>query len=894
MLGDLEEEYRSRVRPENGQLRAQAWYTRELIVACAFAVRDRWADRRPVRPMHVAADARDALRRWRRRPGFAVTAVLTLALGIGTTTALFSVVDTVLLQPPPWPDADRLVAVHAVFPERRQNPAAAATWNRGTLSYAAWDALRADPRFGEIGAWRRRLRDTTFGDDRTAVVEAMDVSSALLPMLGVGLSRGRHFTDAEDDTNSDSLLITYDAWQRRFGGREDIIGQPAFVGDASSGDHSRKTIVGVLAPGFAFDDDPVPEVLLPVGIGADASRRSGGGGLRLVGRLAPDASRPSAEHIAAEIVREIDRREPTSARLVPLADEHWHGAARPLWVLFGGAALLLLVACSNAAGLVLGEGRARRHEIAVRTALGSSRWRLVRQLIVEHALLALVSSAAGLTLANWLIQAIVAIGPTGLPRLDAVAIDARVAAFALVTGALTLLLFGTGPALSLARTPAAEALAQGGRDPGAGRHLTQRAIVAGQVALALVLLVGATLLGETLFRLMVRPLGFDPRGLATISFAMTWVPGVSKDGITAEEYVALTAAQRAERLEHLGYLRTTGWWLHVSSAMDRVAALPHVTGVAAGFTAPFVPGTAGRAPNPAPMRLAEGAARDLEQIRSQIVSENYFEVMGIPLIRGRGFEPRDRRTDLSWSGGGSRMPRPVVISREFERRFFDGSAVGRVMIRGSERLPVIGVVENVRWRHGDDPDLATYYTLGESYSTLNTLVVRADRDPAALLPSIRNTLRDYDPNMVVTATATMETLLGQSLAEERFRAALSTMFGGAALVLSAVGLYGLCTRRVADRRREIAVRVALGARPANVRALVLADAWRTVGLGLAAGIPAAIAAAQLTRAALAGVAPPAPRLFLVSLAVLAAAALAAMVLPSRRAARIDPMVVLKE
>jgi hypothetical protein len=509
-------------------------------------------------------------------------------------------------------------------------------------------------------------------------------------------------------------------------------------------------------------------------------------------------------------------------------------------------------------------------------------------------LLATAGAIGGLALAHWLTRAFVAIAPAGLPRLETVAVDARVAAFALGLGALTLLVFGIAPALSLARTPTTVALAEGGRDATSRRHLGQRVVVAAEIALALVLLVGASLLGETLFRLTSQPLGFNPSGLAVVSFRMTRLPGVPAKPITAAEYQVLTPAQFAERRRFFDSLRTTGWWLHLSAAIERVAALPGVVTVG-GYTAPFI-----GARVTAMLRPFGRQPEEAVQVRQQLVTERYFEAMGVPILRGRNFGPGDRRgaaANAAREPVGSQAPIPAVVSRALERRFFGGDAVGKMLIQGSPEssrvLDIIGVVADTRWRKTADDDLATCYLLGGRYHSVNTLVVRSARDVAALLPAVRSTLRDYDPNIVVTSTATMDSILKRSIAEEHFRATLSAIYGGAALVLAAVGLYGLAARRVADRRREIGIRIALGARPSDVLGLVLRDALCTVGLGLAAGVPAALVASQATRTLLFGVTPTAPRVFVVAAIVLALAALVATLLPARRAAAIDPMIVLK-
>jgi predicted permease len=880
LRGDLDETYVTEIRPSRSWLAAEAWYAREVLTAFAVALRDN--ARVPRLRTGLTGDVRYALRRWRRRPGFAVMATLTLALGIAATTATFSVVDGVLLRPLPWKDADRLVYVHGVYPERRNNPATAPDWNRGTLSYPAWDALRTTPLFEEVAVWHSlSTLDMTFGEDRDDLVSTASVSSNFLPLLGVRLALGRNFTEQEDHVNNDNIILTWETWQRRFGGRTDVIGERVPLGSASSGGRYAKTILGVLERGFRFEGEP-PEILLPVGIAAEVSRRYSGGSFRAIARLAPGVTREQAEAAAGGLVTGSRQNEPVSARLVSIADEHLGRVRRPLWLLFGGAGVLLLIACANVAGILLGEARARRHEIAVRTALGSGRARLVHQVFVEHAMMAAVGTALGLAAAYWLIGGVIAAAPEGLPRIGDVRLDARAAIFAAFCGLATLLFFGVVPSFVVARTPVATTLAEGGREGGVSRVIGQRLAVVAQLALALVLLTGASLFAETMRRLTSQPLGFDPHGVAVLTTTFT--------GARFGDPARIRAARQARSADFGKVMNELA--RETSNARDDevfegISALPGVIAAAGASAAPFI------APQQRlPIVLEGRPAMERHDVWRQTVSERYFDVMRIRLLNGRLFDPSDRPGDSA----------AAVVSREFERRFFPGGAVGqrfRQVYGANHQLSahfhVVGVVEDAKRQEFSDDDRPSFYSFDRQMSgtTATYFVVRAAVDAGALLPAVRNAIRDVTPQLVVTSTTLLEDRVARSVAEERFRAMLSAAFGLTALLLAAVGLYGVISRRTADRRREFGVRVALGARPTDVGGLVLRDAALLIASGLALGLPAAYAAAQVTRSLLYGVSASSPVVFGVTAATLALVAVAASFLPARQASRADPVAALR-
>jgi predicted permease len=877
LAGDLEEERRARVRPARGWLAAEIWYARQVAVAAVFGLRDSLRGRSPVRGLFRMGDVRFALRRWRRRPGFAFTAALTLALGIGATTSMFSVADAVILRPLPWPEPERLVVIHGVYPDRRQDPAYATTWNRGTLTCPMWDALRRAEAFTDVAVWTpSRTRDTTFGEARTEIVSVGGISSGLLPVLGVRVVLGRNFNDEDDHEPTYAMLLPHETWQRRFGGRSDIVGEIVTMGHASSGGTDKRRVVGVLEPAFRFGGEP-PEFLWNVGTAGEVCRTYDGGSFRAVARLAPGASVESAAVEAQGLVGALQRKETTSVRLVPLVEEELGAAARPLWLLLGGAGLLLLVACANVVGLLLGEGRHRRHEVGVRLALGGSRPRVIRQLVVEHALLALVGSVAGLVLAVWITQTLVGIAPASLPRIDTVAVDWRVAAVALALGAAALLISGVAPAWSLARTDAAGVLAEGGRGWASGRHLGHRAIVAAEIAIALVLVVGAALFGETIARLASQPLGFNPANLTIVSTSFT--------GSRLGDPAVLRAAQgRPDFRDLVSQLMLSTSTARTEALVTRLRALPGVQDVAGASAIPFL-----ASPSFLDVRIEGRSSEPVQRVRQQVVTDGYFATMGMPVVEGRGFADSDRPGD----------PRAAVVSAEFSRRFFDGRAIGQRFSNqwAPDRIStyeIIGVVPDVKRVNLAENDEPLFYALDRQLGLVSYIVVRSSIDPVSTIAAVRQAIAEVDPQVVVTATTTMSELIGGTVAEERFRAMLSACFGGAGLLLAAVGLYGLSARRVVERRKEFGVRVALGAAPVDLRALVLRDAAVIVGAGLLVGLPAAFAASQVTRALLFGVTPTAPHVFLIAAGVLGLAALAAMLAPVRRAGQLDPVVALRE
>ncbi|HSC25634.1 MAG TPA: FtsX-like permease family protein, partial [Vicinamibacterales bacterium] len=636
-----------------------------------------------------------------------------------------------------------------------------------------------------------------------------------------------------------------EAWHRRFGGGPDVLGRRISLNETTW------SIVGVLPPAFDFVGTSPPEFVLPWGNTPVSARTVGNHFMRGIGRLKPGVPLEAARLDSDPHIRGASKPEEKQARLVTLTDDQLGSSRQPLSILLGAAGLVLLIACANVAGLLLGNAESRRHEVAVRAALGASRRQIALQLFGESVVLAFLAAAAGVVLAAWFTPFLVSLAPTELPRLATVGVSIRMCGFAALAGIATALLFGTVPALALSSVDPARSLREGGRDAGAGRRRAQRVLVASEVALAVVLVAVSSLLGETVFRLTSQPLGFNPDNLLVASLRMPRDP-------------ALTAERRIARTENL---------------VSVLASLPGAIEATATSTAPFS-GSYGSNNIQIEGKTFE---RDPEANR-HIVTERYFQTLGIPIVKGRGFEPADRP--------GTHV---AVVTEEFERRYLDGDAIGKRFVLNDDPHLVVGVVRATKHREFSDEASPAFYALHRQLPGwgIGTYVVRTATPSSAMIAAVRKAIEISEPLSSIVTLDTMAAMMKRSVAEERFRAQLALIFGGISLMLAAVGLYALLARNVADRRREIGVRMALGARRGNVVWLILGQALWLVASGLAVGVPAALAASQVVASLLFGVTPSSPHTFGVVALVLMGAALAATLLPARRAARIDPVLALR-
>jgi putative ABC transport system permease protein len=806
----------------------------------------------------IAADLRYAVRTLVRTPGFTAAAVVALALGIGANTAILSVVDSVLLRPLPYRDPDRLaVVLHGG--DGPVSPANFLDWRRQATTLAAMSAAEY---------WTPTLA----AGDVPEKVWALHTTADLFTTLGVPPLFGRTFLPGEDAGGGERVVVLgYGLWQRRFGGDRGIVGRSLTL------DGEPYTVIGVMPRSFRFAPfwATRAEMWAPLPLAGRTDNRRASS-LRVFARLAPGASLAQAREEMAAITGRLERSYPGTNRdvaVTPLMEKAVGGVRPALLVLLGGVGFVLLIACANVAHLLLARTAARRKEIALRASLGAGRRRIVRQLLTESLLLALVGGAAGVGLAYVALPALVAAAPAGVPRLDVVAIDGRVLLFTLAATLATGVLFGLAPALQAAAPDSAQALREGTRGSAAGgeRHRLRSFLVASEIALALVLLVGAGLMVRSFLALQRVDAGFDPRHVLTLT-------------------VPITGAREAEPGRRQ---------IFYQELLARVRALPGVTADGAINHLPLAGDLWGLSfwvegrPEP--------SAGERNSAAYRVVLPGYFATMRLPIVRGRAIGTGD---DLA-------APRVVMVNEVLADRFWPGEDPIGKRIRFDrpgpgeepEWLTVVGVAKNARqhdWAAPPDAEVYLPYLQNRRYLestsgpfTYLTLVVRTLGDPAALAPAVRATVGSLDRAVPVAEVQAMERVVADATAEPRFYLLLLGIFAAVAILLAAVGIYGVMSYAVSRRTQEIGVRMALGAGRSNVLRLVVGQSLTVAAAGAAAGLAGAWGLTRLMSGLLFGVQPTDPLAFAGAAAVLVAVALVAAYLPARRAARIDPLRVLR-
>jgi putative ABC transport system permease protein len=799
--------------------------------------------------MTLLQDIRFGVRTLAKRPGFALVAVLTLALGIGANTAIFSVVNAVLLRPMPFKDAERLVIVY----ETTQSVP------RDFISVPNLEDYRSGSRSFEGFATfvPQSVNLTGAGAEPERVVGAF-VTSSFFPVLGIQPVRGRAFTPEDDAQGGGQVaLLAHELWQRRFGADPEIIGRSlTFNGEPY-------TVVGIMPAGFRYPTI-APDVLLPAQKWPNYKVARSAHNNWVVGRLKPGVTREAAEAELRAVARRLEEAYPEENRgrgveVVGLHEQTVEDVRPALLILLGAVGLILAIACANIANLLLARGASRQKEVALRTALGASRLRLLRQFLTETMLLALAGGAVGLLVAQWGVDALLALNPGDLPSVEKVGIDARVLLFSLGLSALTGVVFGIAPALQLSKTDVTSGLKEGGRG-GEGRERVRlrSAFVVSQVALSLVLLVGAGLLLNSFYRLLNTSPGFDPQNLLTMEY----------------------------RLPRNRYAKGEQQWAFHREVVERVSHLPGVESAAVVRGLPFS-GNGGALTYLVPGQTPPPPGQEQKALENAI-DPNYLAATGLPLIRGRNFTYAD----------GPDTPPVLLVNRTMAEKLWPGEdPLGKQLELPEVKVTaeVVGVVGDAKQydiAERQRPQMYTAYA--QNPHIFGTLVVRAGGVEAmSLAESVKKAVWSVDPEQPVWKVRTVEFLLEQNVAGRRFVLTLMACFAGLAMLLTALGLYGVISYTVAQRTHEIGVRVALGAQGRDVLRLVLSQGMKLVLVGLGVGLVGAFALTRYMESLLFGVAATDPLTFAGVALLLAAVALLACYVPARRATRVDPLIALR-
>jgi predicted permease len=812
----------------------------------------------------ILHDIQHTFRMIRKSPGFAAVAVFTLALGIGANTAIFSIVNGVLLNPLPFPHPQELTILY----ERTTN------FEKSSISYPNFlDWQRTNSAFASMAAYRHEDFNIT-GSGESERVRGGMVSAEFFPLLGVKPLLGRLFVRDEDHAGAAPVVLLAEGfWQRRFGSARDIIGKQIIMdGDAY-------TIVGVIPASFhfrAFNFGGIKDVYVPVGQSRDPFfyHRDAHQGMDAIGRLKPGASLATAQADMAQITRNLaaaypDANKNTGATIVPLRDELVHEVRPYLWLLLGAVGFVLLIACVNVGNLQLARSTGRAHEFAIRCALGADRWRVVRQLLTESVVLGLAGGAIGAGAAAWGTQTAIRLLPETLPRAEDVGLDAHVLVFTFAISLLAGVVFGLLPALKMSRSNPQENLKGSGRGASAARQRAQSVFVIAEMALALVLLTGAGLMIRTLARLWSVNPGFNPHNV--LVFDVTLAPSLGANATTARSAIR-ELSQTLRAIPGIQAASVTGGAIPLSNDNE----LPF-----------WIDGQA----KPA-------SVSEMNQALTYLVEPGYLNAMQIRLLRGRFFAPTD----------DEHSSRVIVIDENFAHKYFPGQdPIGRrvhleVFNVDSEIVGVVGHVKH--W--GLDLDADRHPLQEQIYFPFLQIpdafwsgppqagvVLRSAGSPLAMVGAVREAIVKLNSENVMDEATTMEAIIADSLAARRFSMILLSIFAALALLLASIGIYGVISCVVGQRTREIGIRIALGAQRGTVLRLMLGEGMKMAMTGVVVGIVAAAGLARLMSQLIYGVSAADPVTFAGVIIVLTTVAFAACYVPARRAMRVDPMVALR-
>jgi predicted permease len=803
-------------------------------------------------------DIKYALRSLNRARGFALIAILTLALGIGANSAIFSVVNGVLLRPLPFGQPDQLVRVY------NENRAQAV--NSGTFSIPDFNDLRntSGSVYSAVAGYFHRAAQSTArlqGEGRPEHLPIAFVSGDFFKVLGVAPVRGRVIGVAENTPGRDAVVVlSHSSWRNRFHS------DPRIVGKTLRLDGEPFVVLGVMPEGFGYPR-PEMELYTPVSrLGPDAMgplNRSNRW-LDVIARLRPDVSVAAAAATTSQILARLEAENPDSnkgwgsARVRGLQDVIVGDVQPALLVLLGVVALVLLIACANLANLLLARSTTRAREIAVRTALGASRERILRLVLSESLVLSFAGGAVGFALSLWAVRVLVLMGGDTIPRAESIRLDSSVIVFTLALAVVTGLLFGLVPAWRAARGAAAPTLREGGRGGTAGqeRQRARSALVMIESALAVVLLVSAGLMIKSFYRLTQVDAGFQSESTVRIQIS---VPG--------EVFEPESLRDVSTNLKN-----------YVHRMITALESVPGVVAVGASKTVPLYGGAEpyafGLPDNPNPEAL--------KRVGAYIISPGFFKTLGIPMLRGRDYTWNEQRAGL-------------IVSRSLAEGLWPGEdAIGKRLTIGSNAIEVIGVVGDVKNEGlATEQTSAVYVSMFSSPRGNQNIFIRVNGNPAALLAPLREAVWSVDPNQAIRNLDTMREVKSETVARPQFFMTLIALFGALALTLAAIGMYGVISYTMRQRTAEIGVRMALGADAMTVYRLVVGKALQLAGIGIAAGVIGALLLTQLMRSLLFGVAPTDPISIVTAAAVLLLTAFLAAFLPARRAARIPPSVAFR-
>jgi predicted permease len=798
-----------------------------------------------------------------KQPGFTLIAVITLALGIGANTAIFSIVNGLLLNPLPYRNAERLAIIWTHSPGAN----VALDWP----SPGQFSALKTENSVFEQLALAQGSNVILTGNAEPERLGAVRASSAVFSLLGAQAMLGRVFLPEEDMPDKTlTVILSHGLWRRRFGGDPKVLGQTLTINGRSY------SVVGVMPPDFELGHEVMPtvgsvaqaELLLPLPLSAERMNNHGDENYNVLARLKPGATIAQAQTELNLAVRRLEQqfpdRYPSSRRfsfsIRPLLEQAVGDVRLALYVLLGSVGCVLLIACANVANLLLARAATREREMAVRTAIGAGRWRVVRQLLTESVLLSTAGGALGLLLAVWGLALLRWLDPGDIPRLAAIGIDNRVLAFTTAVAVLTGILFGLAPALRSSHVNLSETLKEGGRSLVGGHHRLRNLLVVIEIAIAVVLLIGAGLLIRSFSRAQQVEPGFAPQNVLSMRMALVG-QSYSEEARRVNFYQQLW-----ERIRRLPGVEAAGG----------VSALPLTGGI--GWGSVTIEG------------YDASSGQSMIQSDFRIASVGYFETMKIPLIRGRFFAEQDAKESQ----------RVVIVDENLARTYWpNADPIGKRMKLGAANgdspwMTVVGVVANVKHYALDtDSRVALYMPHMQNGAGSLSIAVRTTTDPLGMAASVTREARALDPNLPLYDVKTMRQWLSDSLARRRFAMLMLGLFAMVAALLAGVGIYGVMSYSVAQRTREIGIRVALGAQTRDVLRLIVRQGMSLAGIGVGLGLLAAIAATRLMVSLLFGVRATDPLTFAVIALLLALVALVACWIPARRATKVDPMIALR-